>query len=86
MNIDLGASRRRVLVLLAALLCAAWAYVALPDRLAAQDKAQDKKPAPAYQEGELDNKPVYQRIDHNGIGAPASIGVHRGNLSHRCTT
>jgi biopolymer transport protein ExbB len=47
MNIDLGASRRRALVLLAVLLCAAWTYVALPGRLAAQDKRQDKKPAPA---------------------------------------
>ena len=43
MDIALGASRRRALVLLAVLLCAAWAYVALPGRLA----AQDKKPAPA---------------------------------------
>ena len=46
MNIDLGASRRRALVPLAVLLCAVWVYVALPGRLAAQDKPQDKKPAP----------------------------------------
>ena len=43
MDIALGASRRRASVLLAVLLCAAWAYVALPGRLA----AQDKKPPPA---------------------------------------
>ena len=47
MNIALGASRRRVLVLLGVLLCAAWAYVALPGRLAAQDKQDKKPPAPA---------------------------------------
>ena len=50
MDIALGASRRRSSVLLAALLCAAWAYVALPGRLAAQDKpppaaANAEKPA-----------------------------------------
>jgi len=39
----LGASRRRTLFLLGVLLCAAWAYVATPCRLAAQEK--DKKPA-----------------------------------------
>jgi biopolymer transport protein ExbB len=43
MNISLGASRRRALILLGVLLCAAWAYIALPGRVA----AQDKKPAPA---------------------------------------
>jgi hypothetical protein len=43
MNMALGASRRRTLFLLGMLLCAAWAYVAAPCRLA----AQDKKPAAA---------------------------------------
>jgi biopolymer transport protein ExbB len=43
MDIALGASRRRASILLAVLLCAAWAYIALPGRSA----AQDKKPPPA---------------------------------------
>jgi biopolymer transport protein ExbB len=47
MNIALDGSRRRAFALLAVLLCAAWAWVALPGRLAAQEKAQAKKPAAA---------------------------------------
>ena len=70
MNIASGASRRRALILLETLLCAAWAYVALPGHLAAEDKkpvpaanaakadANAKKPAPAAEKPAAGEKPV----------------------------
>jgi biopolymer transport protein ExbB len=72
MNIALGASGRRALVLLGMLLCAAWACVAMPGRLAAEDNNKDKKPVAAAAEPE---KPAADAAKPAADGeAPAAEG------------
>lgn len=39
----------------------------------------DKIPSPSYQEGELENKPIYQRIDHRG--AYGGRGISFANMT-----
>jgi biopolymer transport protein ExbB len=80
MNIALGASRRRALFLLGMLLCATWAYVATPGRLA----AQDKKPAPAADA----KKPAAEADKPAADGdtpAPAAEGEPKKNVETEST-
>jgi arylsulfatase len=47
----------------------------------------DKLPAPAYQQGELDSKPLFQRIDHQGAyGGTAISFAKTDDLTHRKVT
>ena len=47
----------------------------------------DKMPAPNYREGELDSKPVFQRIDHQGAyGGTAVSFAKTDDLTHRRIT
>ena len=44
-------------------------------------------PSPAYQPGELDSKPVYQRVDHQGAYAGSGISFAKlDDLAHRRVT
>jgi arylsulfatase len=46
-----------------------------------------KLPAPAFQPGELDDKPVYQRIDHQGAYAGTGLSFNQtDDLTHRRVT
>ncbi|HTM47709.1 MAG TPA: sulfatase-like hydrolase/transferase [Bryobacteraceae bacterium] len=47
----------------------------------------EKLPAPAYREGELDAKPVYQRVDNGGAYAGTGISFRKtDDLTHRQIT
>jgi len=47
----------------------------------------DKLPSPAYQPGELDHKPVYQRVDQKGASAGSGISFLKlGDPDHRRIT
>jgi len=47
----------------------------------------DKLPSPAYQKGELDSKPIFQRIDHQGAyGGTAISFAKTDDLTHRKVT
>lgn len=46
-----------------------------------------KLPAPAFRPGELDNKPVYQRIDHQGAYAGSGLSFSKtDDITHRRVT
>lgn len=47
----------------------------------------DKIPSPAYQEGELDNKPVFQRVDHQAAYGGTGVSFAKtDDLTHRKIT
>lgn len=47
----------------------------------------DKVPSPAYREGELDNKPVFQRVDHHAAYGGTGISFAKtDDLTHRKIT
>jgi len=47
----------------------------------------DKLPSPAFHQGELDSKPVYQRVDHQGAyGGTAISFAKTDDLTHRKVT
>lgn len=47
----------------------------------------NKMPSPAYKEGELDNKPVFQRTDHQGAyGGHGTSFAKESDSDHRLTT
>lgn len=47
----------------------------------------DKLPSPRYQEGELDSKPIFQRVDHQaGYGGTSTSFARTDDLTHRKIT
>jgi arylsulfatase A-like enzyme len=47
----------------------------------------DKLPSPKYQDGELDSKPIFQRVDHQGAYAGTGVSFAKtDDLTHRRIT